>query len=204
MMKSTSEKETKSSKGVDERLAIFGDTPITATPDEIITMVIDPPAWLETFETYGKLAESTLARAGFVFGARDFELRLLNDLTLPAELREATQLLWKINELRRENDAERRESLSLAIGALGERIKARESQPFVDCGKKMIQSGRDANERRYGTPEEKKQRYAKYQKAIDAISADVSSHNEACDKVASDFGVSSKTINRRTHWPPRR
>jgi hypothetical protein len=165
-MKSASGKETKRSKGVDEQLAIFGDTPIPTTPDEIVTMVIARP-WLETFDSYQKLAEHTLIEAGFVFesGDSEFHDRLLNDPALPAEVWEAAKLLWDINALKILNDltvnilhdvvatgrvgnddgnafnlrthTEHTQTITLEIGALGERIKGRRSEADALWGREV-------------------------------------------------------------------
>jgi hypothetical protein len=165
-MKSESAKKAKSSQGADERLAIFGDTPIPTTPDEILTMVIVGP-WLETFESYQKLAERTLIKAGLVFesGDSEFRDRILNDPKLPAELWEAAKLLWDIHALKTMNELTvnilhdaaaagrvvgdddnvfnlrthtgHMETIALEIGALGERIKGRGSEADAMFGREV-------------------------------------------------------------------
>lgn len=202
-MKSASEKRTKSPEANDERLAIFGDTPLPANPGEIVTMVIGEPAWLETHQTYRKLAESTLTEAGFVFESRELETRLLNDPAFPVELREATQLLWAINRLKRQTDQQKRESLSLEIGALGERIKARASQKFVHCGKKIKEGTRRGSEKVHGTPEEKASRWKTFQDELNRVCTTGMKYPKALERVAGTFNVHPRTIRRHTFDPTR-
>lgn len=81
-----------------------------------------------------------------------------------------------------------------------ERLIIRPFEPYVAKGRKVVEGGRKGHVRKYGTQQEKFERYAKYQFTMDALRTEEPglSYHRACDRVARVHRCSPTTIKRHT------
>jgi hypothetical protein len=178
-------------------------------------------------ETYRALAERTLESAGFACDAESLD-RISNDCNLVPEIREAFRLLM-LYEFLTESNRQFSELLAWAgshklpdgdidfmrflyedsqkvageIYALGERIKARESEQIARIGKKIKEATPRGSEAVHGTPEQKASRWKTYQDELNRVCTSGVKYPKALKTVGAKFKVHPRTIRRHTSNPTR-
>ncbi len=223
-------KRAKQKKGTDKAeiaRAIFADTEIPKDANEITEKYVCGYKKHETVATYRARAVAILRGNGYDVDAdTEWFTRITDNSDLNAEVYEALRLVLVYDHLQGQKEfflrifaetkqagthvegfdsipemLDRMQSMAGEIGALGERLKARENDAHAWRGKKTIMSARKGHETTHGTTQQKKSRRKEYQDAVNLTWRPGMSQRKVSELVAKQFSVSYKRISRYTKLP---